>query len=137
MKFTTAFVALALFALHGPSVAQAQTKSTTPPPPPLTRSLKAQSKGMKAIPPPPPISSIRGPKKRRALTTSHSNSLRHTPGRDETGRVDLQGKPVPFYPVTRGVDTVNPRAQQSAIKKDHKRGSSNTNPAPAKAETYK
>jgi hypothetical protein len=135
MKFTPAFVALAFFAVHGPSIANAQTKSTTPPPPPLTGSLKAQSKGSRAIPPPPPISSIKAPKKRRTLTASHSSALRHTPGREESGRIDLEGKPVPFYPVTRGVDTVSPRAQQSAIKAGGK-GSNNTNPAPRKAETY-
>lgn len=136
MKFTLVLSAFAFVILVGSSVVNAQTKSGTPPPPSLTRPTKAQAKGRRAIPPPPPISSIRVPRKRRITSSGHVNGL-HTPGRDESGRIDLEGKPVPFYPVTKGVDTVSPKSQQSASKTNRKRGSINVNPAAPKPETYK
>lgn len=76
---------------------------------------------------------MRTSRKRRSTTTAHYNPL-HTPGRDDSGRIDLDGKPVPFYPVTRGVDKLTPNMQKSAVKENGKRGSSSVNPAAPKPD---
>jgi hypothetical protein len=137
MKFTPVLIACALLALLGPSIAKAQTKSSTPPPPPpLAKTLKSEAKGRKAIPPPPPLSSIRSPRKKRSTSVARSNPL-HSPGTDPTGRMDLEGKNVAFYPIVKG-DVVKPNMQQSALKAGAGRGKGGgVNPAPPKAETYK
>ena len=128
MKITPVLIACALLALHGPSIAKAQTKSSTPPPPPLAKTLKSEAKGRRAIPPPPPLSSIRSPRKKRS-TVARSNPL-HSPGTDPTGRMDLEGKNVAFYPIVKG-DVVKPNMQQSALKKGTTRGSGGgVNPKP-------
>jgi hypothetical protein len=113
MKFTPMFFVLVLFAGSIPSVASGQTKSDTPAPPPLKKSSTAVRKGRKAIPPPPPISSIKSPRKRRGLSAGTTGTVL---GREETGRIDMSGKPVGFYPVTRGTDAVNPSRQAPATR---------------------
>jgi hypothetical protein len=51
--------------------------------------------------------------------------------------MDLEGKNVAFYPISKG-DVVKPNLQQSAIKASAGRGKGGgVNPAPPKAETYK
>jgi len=62
--------------------------------------LKGKSK--RSIPPPPPIfgySRGRSSKKSTAMTSSH------TPGVDNSGRGDMSGSRVPFYPSSRTVTT--------------------------------
>jgi hypothetical protein len=120
MKFTPVLFVFALIAANIPSLAEAQTKSSTPPPPPLTKSSVARGKGMRAIPPPPPISSIKTPHKRHA-SSAHKMAANQAPGRDMSGRRDMSARSTGFYPVTKGVDTVDPKRQQSAIKPGKRR----------------
>jgi hypothetical protein len=110
MKLTPLLFVFALIVPNFPSHASGQTKSSAPPPPSLA---KASAKGKRAIPPPPPISSMKSAHKRRRMSVSKVGDFQAT-GRDTTGRADLSAKRIGFYPITKGVDTVNPSQQQSA-----------------------
>ena len=96
-----------------PPRANAQTKAATPPPPSITSSSGAQIKARRNIPPPPPISSIRTLRRKRTTSLAQINAM-HTPGRDIAGRTDLAGKPVSFYPVSKGVDVSQQGARNQA-----------------------
>jgi hypothetical protein len=115
MKLTPLFFVFALIVANIPSLASGQTKSSVPPPPSLT---KGSAKGKRAIPPPPPISSMKSAHKRRRLSASKLGDYQVL-GRDTTGRADLSAKRIGFYPITKGVDTVNPSQQASAIRRKH------------------
>jgi hypothetical protein len=119
MKLTPLFFVFSLIVANIPSLASGQTKSSTPPPPSLTKlSAKGKVNGKRAIPPPPPISSIKSARKRRSASTSKVGDYQ-APGQDTTGRRDLSAKGTGFYPITKGVDTVNPSQQQSASRRKH------------------
>jgi hypothetical protein len=115
MKLTPLFFVFALIVANIPSLASGQTKSSAPPPPSLT---KLSAKGKRAIPPPPPISSMKSAHKRRRSSASKVGDYQAL-GRDTTGRQDLSAKRIGFYPITKGVDTVNPSQQASAIRRKH------------------
>jgi hypothetical protein len=114
MKLTPLFIVFALIVANIPSPASGQTKSSAPPPPSLAKS-SAKGKGKRAIPPPPPISSMKSAHKKRRSSASKVGDYQ-APGRDMTGRADLSAKRTGFYPITKGVDIVNPSQQQSAIR---------------------
>lgn len=130
MRLTPALVACTLFVLFDTATVNAQTKLTAPSAPPLSKPKTSMTKGRRSIPPPPPISSIRTPRSKRTATSGRFDAMR-MPGRDPSGRIDMLGKPVNFYPVTHGVDQVKPNAQASAIKRS-KRLDGNVNPSPPK-----
>jgi hypothetical protein len=107
MKYMTAFCYLALFAASGSSVAIAQSK---PGPPPPIGKASVNSKGRRHIPPAPPISSARYRARKSAATASMG--AHHTPGTDTSGRTDMSAKPNALYPVSKGVDFVDPAKQK-------------------------
>ncbi len=116
MKSNLLLFVFALIVANIPSLASGQTKSSTPPPPPLTKRSTIRDKGKKAIPPAPPLSSIKSAHKKRSSSVSRMSAYQ-TPGRDTSGRKDLSGKPIGFYPINKGTDTVDPSRQQSAIRR--------------------
>jgi hypothetical protein len=112
MKRLIASAASVIALLAMQAAASAQTRSNIPPPPPIGKS--ASAKARKPIPPPPP------PKSRRVttrLSATTMSGLDRVPGRDDSGRRDQAAHSVGFYPVTRGTDVANPRAQDPASRR--------------------
>ncbi len=119
MKLTT-FVSSLLMVAGMPALAIAQTGPG--PAPPIIGSGSVKAKGSSAIPPAPAVSARSSSKskatKRAAARMAEKNRV---PGFEVTGRIDMSGKPVAFYPTSKGAIAVDPRKQQSAIKTNTKR----------------
>jgi hypothetical protein len=76
------------------------------------RKGNAQKKSSRRIPPPPPPTTARGGS--RQTSSRKEGSANEMFAADPTGRRDLSGRPVPFYPSSRSLAAA--RNQQSAVK---------------------